>query len=41
MQDEKDDGDDDQEMNQTAGDMKDKKSAQPSNKQNDGKNQKH
>jgi hypothetical protein len=41
MQDEKDDGDHDEDVNETTGNVKHEKSAQPGNEQNDGKYEQH
>jgi hypothetical protein len=41
MQDEENDGDHDEKVNQTAGDMENEEPAQPGNEQNDGKYQQH
>jgi hypothetical protein len=41
MQDEEDNGDHYEDVNETAGDVKDKESAQPGDEQNDGKYEQH
>jgi hypothetical protein len=41
VQDEENDGDHDDDVNQSAGDVKDKKPAQPGDKKNDGKYEQH
>jgi hypothetical protein len=41
MKDEEDDGDHNEDVNETAGNVKDKESAQPGNEQNDGKYEQH